>query len=307
MNQSITDLFQALFYGLVEGITEWLPISSTGHIILVSSIPGYDLQARFGASFWDFFMVVIQLGAILAVIVKFFKKLNPLPVKMEKEQRIAILKIWLKILIGCLPAGIAGILIEVLLDDAQKAMLNSPLVVAIPLVLYGILFVLLERWQRKKENRFKETVKGSSLPANPYPYRYPTTSSLSYLTVLYIGLFQILSIIPGTSRSGVTILSALYLGASRTVAAEFSFFLSIPIMIGASAVKLFSFARSGTPLTYDMNIYLWFGVISAFLVSLAVVKLLMNWVKKHDFELFGYYRIALGILIFGLFLGNVIR
>lgn len=306
MGDSITEMFRALFYGLVEGVTEWLPISSTGHIILVSAIPGFDLSNKFSASFWDFFMVIIQLGAILAVIFKFFKKLNPLSIKLQKDERKSIWKMWLKIVIGCIPAGIAGILIQLLLTDEQNKILNSPIVVAIALIVYGILFIVIEELQKRKEKAYKKSLEAQSLPANPYPYKYQTTESLSYLTVFYIGLFQMLSIIPGTSRSGVTILSALILGSSRIAATEFSFFLSIPIMVGASAVKLYSFIKSGVTLTADMNIYLWFGIISSFVVSIFVVKFLMNWVKKHNFEGFGYYRIALGVLIVGLFAGGVI-
>lgn len=306
MGDSITEMFRALFYGLVEGVTEWLPISSTGHIILVSAIPGFDLSNKFSPSFWDFFMVIIQLGAILAVIFKFFKKLNPLSIKLQKDERKSIWKMWLKIIIGCIPAGVAGILIELLLTDEQNKILNSPIVVAIALIVYGILFIVIEELQKRKEKAYKKSLEAQSLPANPYPYKYQTTESLSYLTVFYIGLFQMLSIIPGTSRSGVTILSALILGSSRIAATEFSFFLSIPIMVGASAVKLYSFIKSGVTLTADMNIYLWFGIISSFVVSIFVVKFLMNWVKKHNFEGFGYYRIALGVLIVGLFAGGVI-
>lgn len=306
MNDAINDVLKALFYGLIEGVTEWLPVSSTGHIILVSAIPGFNLETRFSSTFWDFFMVIIQLGAILAVLFKFFKRLNPLSIKLQKDERKSILKMWLKILIGCLPAGIAGILLEVLLNDAQKRVLNSPIVVAIALIVYGILFIVIEELQKRKEKAYLQSLKAQSLPASPYPYKYKTTESLTYLTVFYIGLFQMLSIIPGTSRSGVTILSALILGSSRVGATEFSFFLSIPIMIGASAVKFVSFLRSGATLTPSMNLYLFFGILSSFLVSIYVVKFLMGWVKKHDFEGFGYYRIALGVLIVGLFAGGVI-
>lgn len=306
MSESINDVFKALSYGLIEGITEWLPVSSTGHIILASSIPGFNLESRFGTSFWDFFMVIIQLGAILAVIMKFFKRLNPFPLDLTKEERKSIWIMWLKILIGCVPAGVAGVLLELLLNEEQSKILNSPIVVACTLILYGVLFIILERFQKRKEKNFYQSLEGQGLPANPYPYRYATTDNLSYLTCLYIGLFQMLAIIPGTSRSGVTILSAMFLGCSRTVSTEYSFFLSIPIMLGASLVKLVSFVRSGTVLTSDMNIYLWFGVISAFVVSLVAVKILLNWVKKHTFEGFGYYRIALGAIIIVLFACNLI-
>lgn len=302
----MNDVIKALFYGLVEGVTEWLPVSSTGHIILVSAIPGFNLESRFGSAFWDFFMVIIQLGAILAVILKFFKKLNPLSLKLTKENRNSIWKMWLKIIIGCIPAGLAGVLLEILLNDEQTKMLNSPIVVACTLIIYGVFFIIMERYQKKKQKEYLKSLAGQNLPANPYPYKYQSTESLSYLTCLYIGLFQMLSIIPGTSRSGVTILSALLFGASRSAATEYSFFLSIPIMLGASLIKLISFIKDGTVLTASMNIYLWFGIISAFLVSLVVIKKLMGWVKKHTFEGFGYYRICLGAVIVVLFCCNVI-
>lgn len=306
MSESITDVFKALFYGLIEGITEWLPVSSTGHIILASALPGMDLEYRFGTAFWDFFMVIIQLGAILAVITKFFKRLNPFPLGLSKEERKSIWVMWLKILIGCVPAGIAGVLLELLLNEEQNKVLNSPIVVACTLILYGVLFIILERYQKKKERDYRKSLEGQGLPANPYLHKYEDVNDLPYLTCLYIGLFQMLAIIPGTSRSGVTILSAMFLGCSRTVSTEYSFFLSIPIMVGASLVKLVSFVKSGTSLTYDMNIYLWFGIISAFVVSLFAVKLLLDWVRKHTFEGFGYYRIALGAVIVVLFACNLL-
>lgn len=306
MADSITDVFKALFYGLIEGITEWLPVSSTGHIILASALPGMDLESRFGTAFWDFFMVIIQLGAILAVIMKFFKRLNPFPLDLTRDERKSIWVMWLKIIIGCVPAGIAGVLLELLLNDEQSKAFNSPIVVACTLILYGVLFIILERYQKKKERGYRKSLEGQNLPANPYFYKYEDVNNLSYLTCLYIGLFQMLAIIPGTSRSGVTILSAMFLGCSRTVSTEYSFFLSIPIMVGASLVKLVSFVKSGTTLTYDMNIYLWFGIISAFVVSLFAVKLLLGWVKKHTFEGFGYYRIVLGGVIVVLFACNLL-
>ena len=187
----MNDVIKALFYGLVEGVTEWLPVSSTGHIILVSAIPGFNLESRFGSAFWDFFMVIIQLGAILAVILKFFKKLNPLSLKLTKENRNSIWKMWLKIIIGCIPAGLAGVLLEILLNDEQTKMLNSPIVVACTLIIYGVFFIIMERYQKKKQKEYLKSLAGQNLPANPYPYKYQSTESLSYLTCLYIGLYQI--------------------------------------------------------------------------------------------------------------------
>lgn len=307
MTDAITEVFRAVVYGILEGITEWLPVSSTGHMILLSAIPGFNLNSKYGSNFWNLFLVIIQLGAICAVIMKYFKRLNPLSRKLSKDDRKSIWKMWLKIIIACIPAGVVGVLLELLLTDAQSAILNSPIVVSITLIAYGIIFIIIERLQKKKEKDYQKKLESQSLPANPYPFKYESTESLSYKTCLFIGLFQMLAIIPGTSRSGITIIAAMLLGASRGVSAEFSFFLSIPIMVGASLVKIISFARSETVLTSEMNIYLSFGIIAAFVVSIFVVKFLLEWVKKHTFEGFGYYRIALGVLMIVLIATNVVQ
>ena len=302
MQNPLDAAVKAIVYGILEGLTEWLPVSSTGHMIILNAIPGFDLQTVYGRDFWEFFLVVIQFGAILAVIWKFFKKLNPLSDNNTKEHNRKVWLTWLKILIGCLPAGIAGVLLELLLPDGVTDSLNSVPVVASMLLLYGAAFVLIERLNKKKARDFQLSLAREGLdPNTPYPYKYQTVGSFGYLTVFYIGLIQMLSIIPGTSRSGVTILGALLLCSSRGAAAEFRFYLSIPIMLGATLVKGISFYRSGTILSNNMIVYLFFGVLTAFLVSLVVIGKLMQFVKKHSFEGFGYYRLGLGALLVILF------
>jgi len=275
-------------------------------MIILSAIPGLNIESTYGTSFWNFFLVIIQLGAIMAVCFKFFKKLNPLSRKRTKEERKNIFIMWLKIIIGCLPAGIIGVLMEVLLPEKVNSALNSVIVVASTLIVYGILFIVLERINKYRVKKYVASLGQNEKSNASYPYKFLEVESIDYLTALYIGLFQLLALIPGTSRSGITILSALLLGASRTAATEFSFYLSIPIMIGASLVKLISFIRSGTSLTSYMIIYLVFGIITAYLVSLVVINTLMKWIKKHTFEGFGYYRIAIGVVLVGLIIGNVI-
>lgn len=307
INDPIIEMLKAIIYGIVEGVTEWLPISSTGHMIILSAVPGFNLEQTYGTAFWNFFLVIIQLGAILAVCFKFFKQLNVLSIKNTREEKKEKWKMWAKILIGCIPAGIIGILMEKFLPENANKALNSVLVVSIALILYGLIFIGLERYNKYKYKKHVNSLNFGKEKEVVYPYKYPTATKFSYLTALYIGLFQLLALIPGTSRSGVTIVSAMLLGASRTAAAEFSFYLSIPIMIGASLVRAYSFVKSGTALTSNMMIYLIFGILTAFLISVVVINTLMKWVKKHTFEGFGYYRIAAGILLLGLFLGHVIQ
>lgn len=296
----ISETLKAIIYGIVEGVTEWLPISSTGHMIILSTIPGFNVEQNYGTAFWNFFLVIIQLGAILAVCFKFFKKLNPLSVKRTKEEKKSIWKMWLKIIIGCLPAGIVGVLMEVLLPENVNKVLNSVIVVATTLIVYGVLFIILETFNKKK---YKEFVSSNNQGAL---YKFETVEDIDYKYALYIGLFQLLALIPGTSRSGITILSALLLGASRTAAMEFSFYLSIPIMIGASLVKAYSFIKSGTVITSNMMLYLIFGILTSYLVSILVINTIMKWIKKHSFIGFGYYRIAVGVILVGLIIGGVI-
>lgn len=264
------EIFKAVILGIVQGITEWLPISSTGHLILVEEFIRFNLSEVFRSTF----MVVIQLGSILAVVVLYFNKLNPLdPGKSRSEQRDTF-SLWVKILVASVPAAIVGLLF----DDAIDALFYNPTTVAITLILYGVIFIVLEN--RKK--------------------RHGITSftDLSHLTALAIGGFQMLALIPGTSRSGATIVGAVLLGCSRTVAAEFSFFLALPVMLGASALKLLKagFAFSGLEWTV-----LGIGSLVAFLVSLVAIKFLIGYIKRHDFKAFGYYRIVLGLLVLGYF------
>ena len=264
----IIEILKVILLGIVEGITEWLPVSSTGHMILVDSL--FTLNQP--QDFKDMFFVVIQLGAILSVVVLFFAKLWP--IKKTKANLLTldkgILSTWGKILLACIPAGVIGILF----DDYLEAHLHTPLVIAITLIVYGIAFIIVE-------NR-----------------RTPTTTSagISYKTAILIGVFQVLSLIPGTSRSGATILGALILGVDRQNAAEFTFLLAVPVMVGASAIKLLKFLMVST-FTLPQVIYLLIGCVVAFVVSMLVIKFLMNFVKKHDFKVFGYYRIALGLVV----------
>lgn len=272
----IFELLKALLYGIVEGITEWLPISSTGHLILLDELIALNVSD----AFWEMFEVVIQLGAILAVIVLFFRKLNPFALSKSPEEKKATWILWLKVLIAIIPSGIVG----VLLDDWLDAHLYNYVVVAVALIVYGVAFLFIERW--KPEGRARVT----------------SLQGISYMTALWIGCFQMLALIPGTSRSGSTILGAMMLGLSRSVAAEFSFFLAIPTMAGASLVKVLKFIGNGVEITGTEWGILAVGCISAFLVSLAAIRFLMDFVKKHSFSAFGWYRIGLGALVLIWFL-----
>jgi undecaprenyl-diphosphatase len=268
-NMNIIDLLKTLLLGLVEGITEWLPISSTGHMILLDEW----IQLNVSPDFKEMFFVVIQLGAILAVVLLFFNKLNPLSFKKDKEEKIAILWIWAKVIVGVLPAAIFGLL----LDDILNDLLYNFVTVISMLILYGIIFIVVE--VRKKDTIFKVN----------------TMDELTFKHALYIGLFQVLSLVPGTSRSGATIIGGMLVGTSRVIAAEFSFYLSIPVMFGASALKLYKF---GFDFTQSELIILLTGMVTAFIVSIIAIKFLLQYIKKHDFKVFGYYRIALGFVLF---------
>lgn len=297
----------ALAFGLVEGISEWLPISSTGHMILLEGFfqaADYDIPEKLGfshgAEFFSMFLVVIQLGAILAVVVYFWNSLWPWSKKklnedeaefvakgyregvIQASKRRKIYQTWGKTIVGVLPAAVVGLVFEFAGLDAK---MENWVTVSVTLIVYGVLFILLERFLKGKKDFA----------------RVQSVDDLSYKTAFYVGCFQILALIPGTSRSGVTILGALLLGCSRSAAAEFSFFLSIPVMVGASGLKLVSFFMdSGMP---NLNewLFLLIGMVSAFLISLLAVKWLMGFVKKHTFTLFGYYRIALGLIVIAFF------
>lgn len=271
---AFVEFLKVVVMGLVEGFTEWLPISSTGHLILVEEIVNMNVSE----DFMNVFRVVIQLGAILAVVVLYFRRLNPWDREKKEPQRRATWHLWFKIIVACLPAAVVGLLLDEFLDTY----LMNPYVVAAMLIIYGILFIVLE-----KHNEYVD-----------FPIK--KVSQISYLNAFYIGLFQLLALIPGTSRSGATILGAMLLGCSRTASAEFTFFLGIPVMFGASLLKV---------LHYGLNFpaieifYLIAGMVIAFVVSMYSIKFLMGYVKRHDFRFFGYYRIILGIIVmvyFGL-------
>ncbi len=272
-------LIKIIILGIVEGITEWLPISSTGHMIILES--WFDLSSSLGKEFFDMFLVVVQLGAIFAVISSFFKELWPFGENKTKQEKKEIWKTWLNILIACLPAGIIGVLFNDLLD---KYLYNF-ITVAITLIVYGIVFILVEYLFKKNNTQFKIT----------------DIKQMTIKTSLIIGCCQLLALIPGTSRSGVTIIGGMLIGCNRYVSTKFSFFVSIPVMVGASLFKIFKFATSGANITSFQIDYLIIGMIVAFLVSLACIKLLTNFVKNHTFTCFGYYRIALGIVLIILF------
>ena len=269
--QFIIELLKAVFLGIVEGITEWLPISSTGHLILVNEF----LNLRQSKDFIDMFNIVIQLGAILAVMVIYFKRLNPFqPGKTAREVQLTW-QLWLKVVIACIPSAFFGLL----LDDWMEAHLSNFFVVAIMLVVYGIAFIWIEDRNRRVEPKVTDLAR------------------MSYKTAFYIGLFQVLSIIPGTSRSGATILGGIIVGTSRSVAADFTFFLGIPTMFGYSGLKAVKYFIDGNTLTGGQVAILLVASVTAFVVSLFVIRFLMNYIKKHDFTVFGKSRIVLGIIV----------
>ena len=263
------EILKAIIFGIVEGITEWLPVSSTGHLILLDEF----LKLNQGEAFFEMFEVVIQLGAILAVVVIYFHKLNPFSPKKTQKQKMLTVQTWIKVLIGCVPAGVVGILFNDIIDEK----LYNGYVVATMLILYGILFIIVENYHKGKA---------------------PKVTSISQLTLpmlLIIGVFQMLALIPGTSRSGATIVGALIIGVSRGVAAEFTFFLAIPVMFGASVLKLFKF---GFHFTGMQAAVLLVGMAVSFAVSIFAIKFLMKYIQNHDFKVFGYYRIILGVVVF---------
>lgn len=267
----LLELLKALFIGIVQGITEWLPVSSTGHMILFDEFIKLDTSPEFK----EFFLVVIQLGSILAVLLTFFRKLNPFSRKKSPAERQGTLRLWGRVIVGCLPAGVIGLL----LDDWMEATFYNFVTVAIALLAYGVVFVLLERGWRSRHPRVAEV------------------SELSVRDALLIGCFQVLSLIPGTSRSGSTILGASLLGVGRTAAAEFSFFMALPVMAGASLLKGYKFVASGVGISTTEIGILAVGLITAFLVSLLAIRFLLDFVRRHSFEAFGWYRIALGTVV----------
>ena len=264
----ILNIFKTVIIGIIEGITEWLPISSTGHMILANEFIKLDVSS----SFWEMFEVVIQLGAILAVVVLYFKTLFPWGFNKTKNDTKNTFNLWIKIIIGCIPCAIIGLL----LDDYINEKFYNPYTVAIMLILYGILFIIVENHHKNKE------------------YRVKNINDLSYLDALKVGLFQVLSIIPGTSRSGATILGGLTIGLDRKVAANYTFFLAVPVMFGASLLKIVKF---GFSFTTNEIIILFIGMLTAFIVSIISIKFLLKYIKNNDFKVFGYYRIILGIIV----------
>lgn len=281
----IIEVLKAVLFGIVEGITEWLPVSSTGHMIILEEL--LDVKSVYGEAFWSLFLVVIQLGAILAVVVCFFNKLNPFfgrsllnpEENKSKEEKKKIWLLWAKVIVACLPAAVVGLVLNDFLD---KYLYNS-ITVAATLILYGFAFIVLELWNKKRNFRIKNT------------------DELSWKTAFLIGCFQLLALIPGTSRSGITILGAMLLLCNREVASEFSFFLSIPVMLGASLLKSFAFFMDGNQIVLSQTLFLLIGCVVAFGISMLVIKFLMSFIRKHDFKPFGYYRIGLGILLLILF------
>lgn len=265
------DIFKAVIIGIVEGLTEFLPISSTGHIDLVDQL----VKINQSPAFMAMFEYVIQFGAILAVVLLYFNKLNPWAPSKTKSERAATWTLWFKVIVAVLPSVIIGLP----LNDFMDAHLHKPLVVASMLILYGILFIIIE-------NRFK----------NRSP-KITSLADISFQTALFIGLFQALSIVPGTSRSGATILGAIILGASRYVATEFSFFLAIPTMVGVSILKIGSYLMKGNVFTGEQWAILLTGMVVSFLVAIVAIKWLLKFVQTHDFKPFGWYRIALGLVV----------
>ena len=272
----MTEILKAILFGIVEGITEWLPVSSTGHLILLNEFVTLNMSD----AFQSMFDVVIQLGAILAVIVLFFNKLNPFSLKKNEEEKKQTWTLWFRVIAAIIPSGVVG----VLLDDWMDAHLHNATVVSITLILYGIAFLLVERRKPGKHER-----------------QIADVHDIDLKTALLIGAFQCLSLIPGTSRSGSTILGALLIGVSRGAGAEFSFFMAIPTMLGASAIKGLKFILSGVTATSTEISVLVVGCVVSFLVSLLVIRGLMEYVRKHSFSVFGVYRIVLGIAVLAWF------
>ncbi len=274
MDIGLMEMLKVILIGIVEGVTEWLPISSTGHMLLVDEF----VKLNMSDAFKEMFFVVIQLGAILAVVGIFWNKMFPFQFKNKTEPVIKkeIFSIWFKVVIACIP----GAVVTILFDEYIEAHLHTPVVIALALIFYGIAFILIE-------NRNKR-----------HTFRINRLTDITYSSALIIGLFQVLSIIPGTSRSGATIIGALLIGVSRIAAAEFTFFLAVPVMFGLSAIKIVKF---GFDFTSGELVVLGLGMVVAFIVSILVVKFLMSYIKKHDFKIFGWYRIVLGLIVLCFF------
>lgn len=280
----LLELLKAGVFGIIEGITEWLPISSTGHLILAEQFIKFN---EVSPEFWSMFQVVIQFGAILAVVLLYFKKIWPFTKNKEKAIKKTgilsyfdkdIMNLWGKILVGCIPAAIIGLLF----DEVFEALFYNPVCIAIALIVFGIAFIVIENWNKKRKGNLKET-----------------NGEITYKDAFLIGIFQLIAaIFPGTSRSGATIIGGLLIGLSRPNAAEFTFYLAIPTMLGASLLKLVKFGFGFTGIEIAVLLV---GMLVSFLVSVAIIKFLMNYIKKHNFKVFGYYRIILGIIVLAYF------
>ena len=263
------ELLKSLLFGIVEGITEWLPVSSTGHMILLDEF----VQLSMSEAFKEMYLVVIQLGAILAVVLLFWNQLWPFTTPKKGWIKKDIFSMWIKIVVACIPA----VIVELLFGDYLEALFYNYITVSIMLILFGILFILVENWNKTRQSKIN------------------TIAEITYQTAFLIGVFQLIAaVFPGTSRSGATIIGGLVLGLSRTIAAEFTFYLAVPVMFGASFIKLLKFGFRFTALE---TLVLAVGMISAFIVSLLVIRFLMGYIKKHDFKVFGWYRIVLGIVV----------
>ncbi len=270
------EVLKAVLFGIVEGITEWLPVSSTGHLILLNEFINLNVSEEFQSMF----DVVIQLGAILAVCALFFRKLNPFDRGKNEEQKKQTWTLWFKVIAAIIPSGVVG----VLFDDWMDTHLHNGIVVAVMLIVYGVAFIVVEKWNERRE------------------LRYHDVNNLPWGTAMIIGVSQCLSLVPGTSRSGSTILGGILAGVSRGTAAEFSFFMAIPTMVGASGIKLLKFFLSGVSFSAMDMLILLVGCTVSYIVSLLVIKGLMNYVRKHSFSAFGIYRIVLGIAVLLYFL-----
>lgn len=290
------EILKAIILGIVEGVTEWLPVSSTGHLILFGELLGFnvgaDVHPGFLSEFSEMFNVVIQLGAILAVIVTFFSRLNPIKRGIDKAEQKSILNLWVKVCVASIPAAVVGLVLDKVIEiysgrDIDGWLYNS-LVVSLMLIVYGILFILIERYNKNKEAVCN------------------TVEEIGYKNAFLIGVFQMLAIIPGTSRSGSTILGSMLIGVSRTAAAEFSFFMAIPAMLGASLIKLLGFVSFVSECSVAVPTLAWItllvGSLVAFAVSMVAIKFLMEFVRRHSFAPFGVYRIILGAFVIGLYI-----
>lgn len=276
------NILKSVLYGIVQGITEWLPISSTGHLILMRTFMPLNvyMDAVSNQNFWDMYKVVIQFGSILAVLLLYFKKLNPFNPRLKPARKRSIYRLWIMIIIACVPAGIAGILLDDLIDNV----LSASYVIAITLILYGILFIVME--------------------SREHQYTVETVKDIKPKTAFGVGMFQMLALIPGTSRSGATILGATLLGFNRSTATEFSFFMAIPVMFDASLLKII---KAHIEVTVASISVLLVGCIVSFVVSVFAIRYLMQYIRKHDFKVFGVYRIILGVIVLLFYMLNVIQ